>query len=227
MEWARPHERDALSSRGSAILSLSLGFVVSVLAGSGFLLTMVRDDLHFQCSFLQMGSDDPGSFYCADGIGYIGVGVATYGVYGVILLIALGVATADPKRAGMQSRLMAGISILPIAMFSWSTWYATSTRPLDQAPGVNYWVQPLLAVTVVLATAVIVILTAGLLSRPRFRTAGYIAAMLLFVVGVFIQPGSLSAVAVACGTLAAAVSLDRRVPNEVESPAVPSARENR
>ena len=227
MEWARPHERDALSSRGSAILSLSLGFVVSVLAGSGFLLTMVRDDLHFQCSFLRMGSDDPGSFYCADGIGYIGVGVATYGVYGVILLIALGVATADPKRAGMQSRLMAGISILPIAMFSWSTWDATSTRPLDQAPGVNYWVQPLLAVTVVLATAVIVILTAGLLSRPRFRTAGYIAAMLLFVVGVFIQPGSLSAVAVACGTLAAAVSLDRRVPNEVESPAVPSARENR
>ncbi|TFD59772.1 hypothetical protein E3T39_08725 [Cryobacterium suzukii] len=173
-----------------------------------------------------MGSDDPGSFYCADGIGYIGVGVVTYGVYGVILLIALAVAIAGPKRAGMQSRLMAGISILPIAMFSWSTWYATSARPLDRAPGVNYWVQPLLAVTAVLATAVVVIVAAGLFSEPRIRRVGFCVATALFVAAVLIQPGSLSAVAVAFGTLAAAASLDRRVPNEVESPTITSASEN-
>ena len=90
-----------MSPRGSAILSLSVGFVVSVFVGSGFLLTLVRDDLHFQCSFLRMGNDDPGSFYCADGISYIGVGLGTYGVYGVILLVALGIASASPTAAGM------------------------------------------------------------------------------------------------------------------------------
>ncbi|TFD49617.1 hypothetical protein E3T55_11105 [Cryobacterium frigoriphilum] len=170
-----------------------------------------------------MGSDDPGSFYCADGISYIGVGIGTYGVYGVILLIALGVATAGPKPSRLQPRLMAGISILPIAMFSWSTWFATSARPIDQAPGVNYWVEPLLAVTAVLATAVVAVLAAGLLSRPRYRTAGYRVAMALFVAAVLIQPGSLSAVAVAVGILAAASSLERRVPSEVEGPTVASA----
>ncbi|TFC27545.1 hypothetical protein E3O55_12015 [Cryobacterium sp. MDB1-18-2] len=208
-----------MSPRGSATLSLSVGFVVSVFVGSGFLLSLVRDELHFQCSFLRMGSDDPGSFYCADGISYIGVGVGTFGVYGVILLFALGIASAGRTTAGMlQSRLMAGISILPIAMFSWSTWYATSARSSDQAPGVNYWVQPLLPVTVVLVTAVIVILAAVLFSRPGVRTAGFRVAMALLVAAVFIQPGSLSAVAVALGILAAAMFLERRAPKKIESP---------
>ena len=219
MALAVRREQYALSPRGSAILSLSVGFVVSVFLGGGFLLTFVRDELHFQCSFLRMGSDDPGSFYCADGISYIGVGVGTYGVYGVILLVALGIASVGRTTAGMlRSRLMAGISILPIAMFSWSTWYATSARSTDQAPGANYWVQPLLPVTVVLVTAVVAILTAGLISRPRVRTAGFLVAMALFVAAVFIQPGSLSAVAVAVGILAAAMALGRLVPNEIESP---------
>ena len=218
------HEQDFMSRRGSAILSLSVGFVASVLTGSGFLLSLVREDLHFQCSFLQMGSDDPGSFYCADGISYIGVGVATYGVYGLILLIALRITMADLKSSGMQSRLMAGISILPIAMFSWSTWYATSARPVDQAPGANYWVQSLLPVTAVLVTAVIVTLAAGLISRPRLRTAGFRVAMALLVAAVLIQPGSLSAVAVALGILTAAACLEWRVPDEVETPTVTSAR---
>jgi hypothetical protein len=200
--------------------------LVSVFVGSGFLLTLVRDDLHFQCSFLRMGSDDPGSFYCADGISYIGVGVGTYGVYGVILLVGLGIiASAGPTSAGMlQSRLIAGISILPIAMFSWSTWYATSVRSIDQAPDANYWVQPLLPVTAVLVTAVIVILAVLPISRPGVRTVGFRVAMVLFVVAVLIQPGSLSAVAVTVGTLAAAMFLERRVPNEIESPSVTSAR---
>ncbi|TFC02732.1 hypothetical protein [Cryobacterium sp. MDB2-33-2] len=219
MAWAGRREQDAVSPRGSAILGLSVGFVVSVFVGSGFLLSLVRDELHFQCSFLRMGSDDPGSFYCADGISYIGVGVGTFGVYGVILLFALGIASAGRTTAGMlQSRLMAGISILPIAMFSWSTWYATSARSSDQAPGVNYWVQPLLPVTVVLVTAVIVVLAAVLFSRPGVRTAGFRVAMALLVAAVFIQPGSLSAVAVALGILAAAMFLERRVPKEIESP---------
>ena len=216
-----------MSPRARAILSLSVGFLVSVFAGSGFLLNLVRDDLHFQCSFLRMGSDDPGSFYCADGIGYIGVGVGTYGVYGVILLVALGIASARPTTAGMQpSRLIAGISILPIAMFSWTTWYATSARSVDQAPGANYWIQPLLPVTAVLATAVLVILVVGLTSRPGVRAVGFRVAMALFVVAVIIQPGSLSAVAVALGTLAAAMFLGPRVPNKIESPPIPSARQN-
>lgn len=60
------------------MLSLSVGFVVSVLVGGGFLMTLVRDELHFQCSFLRMGTDDPGSFYCADGISYLGVGVGKH-----------------------------------------------------------------------------------------------------------------------------------------------------
>ena len=220
MGWAGRHERDALSPRGGAILSLSVGFVVSVFVGSGFLLNLVREDLHFQCGFQQMGSEDPGSFYCADGISYIGVGVGTYGVYAVILLIAFGIALAGSKTSGMQSRLMAGVSILPIAMFSWSTWYATNARPFDQAPGVNYWVQPLLPVTAVLVAAVIVIviLAAGPNSRPRVRATGFRVAMALLVAAALIQPGSLSAVAVALGILAAAVSLERRVPNEVETP---------
>jgi hypothetical protein len=226
--WAGRRELDVLSPRGSAILSLSVGFVVSVFAGSGFLLALVRDELHFQCSFLRMGSDDPGSFYCADGISYIGVGVATYGVYGVILLVALVIACTGPTTAGMlQSRLMAGISILPIAMFSWSTWYATSARPVDQAPGVNYWLQPLLPVTVVLVTAVVVILAAGLIARSGVRTPGFRVAMALLIAAGFIQPGGLSAVAVALGTLVAAMFLEHQVPNEIESPSVTSARKNR
>jgi hypothetical protein len=225
--WAGRREQDVLSLRGSAILSLSVGFVVSILVGSGFLLKLVREDLHFQCSFLRMGGDDPGSFYCADGISYMGVGVGTYGVYGVILLVALVIASVGPATAGMlQSQLMAGISILPIAMFSWSTWYATSVRSGDQAPGVNYWVQPLLPVTVVLVTAVVVILAAGLISRPGVRRAGFRVAMALFVAAVLIQPGSLSAVAVALGALAAAMLLERRVPNEVASFSVTSASTN-
>ena len=214
-----------MSPRGSAILSLSVGFVVSVFVGSGFLLTLVRDDLHFQCSFLRMGNDDPGSFYCADGISYIGVGLGTYGVYGVILLVALGIASASPTAAGMlQSRLLAGISIVPIAMFSWSTWYATSGRSMDQAPDANYWVQPLLPVTVVLVIAVIVILAVVPISRPGIRAAGFLVAMALFVTAVLIQPGSLSAVAVTLGTLAAAMFLERRVSNEIESPRITSAK---
>jgi hypothetical protein len=217
-------EQDSLSPRGNAILSLSVGFVASVLAGSGFLLKLVREELHFQCSFQQMGSDDPGSFYCADGIGYVGVGVGTYGAYGLILLIAFGTAVANWESSGLQSRLVAGISILPIAMFSWSTWYATSARPIDQAPGANYWVQSLLPVTVVLVAAVTVILAAGLSSRSRLRAAGFRVAMALFVAAVLIQPGSLSAAAVALGILAAAVCLDRRVPDEVDTPTVASAR---
>lgn len=222
MGWAGRHERDALSPRGGAILSLSVGFVVSVFVGSGFLLNLVREDLHFQCGFQQMGSEDPGSFYCADGISYIGVGVGTYGVYAVILLIAFGIALAGSKTSGMQSRLMAGVSILPIAMFSWSTWYATNARTFDQAPGINYWVQPLFPVTAVLVAAVIFILAAGLISRPRVRATGFRVAMALLVAAALIQPGSLSAVAVALGILAAAVSLERRVPNEVETPTAAS-----
>jgi len=217
-------EQDASSPRVSAILSLGVGFVASVFAGSGFLLRLVREDLHFQCSFHQMGSDDPGSFYCADGISYIGVGVATYGVYGLILLIALGVALADLRSSGIRSRLMAGISILPIVMFSWSTWYATSARPVDQAPGANYWVPFLLPVTAVFVTAVIVILAAGLVSLPWLRTAGFRLAMALLVAAVLVQPGSLSAVAVALGILTAAVCLEWRVPDEVETPTVTSTR---
>jgi hypothetical protein len=216
-----------LSPRTSAVLSLSVGFVVSVFVGSGFLLMLVRDDLHFQCSFLRMGSDDPGSFYCADGISYIGVGVGTYSVYGVILLVALVIASAGPTTTGtLRPRLMAGISILPIAMFSWSTWYATIARSADQAPGVSYWVQPLLPVTVVLVTAVVVILAAGLIPRPGVRRAGFRVAIALLVAAALIQPGSISAVAVALGTLAAALFLERQVSSDIESPAVTSSRKN-
>jgi len=206
-----------MSQRGIAVLILLVGFVVSV-GGSGFLLTLLREDLHFQCSFLQMGAGDPGSFFCADGISYIGVAVSANGAHVVILLIALGIAMASPDTAGMQSRLMAFCSILPVAMFSWLTWDGTQHRPVDQAPDVNYWLEPLLPVTGVLCVAVVVILAAGILTPPRLRMAGCLLAMALLVVAVFVQLGSLSAVALALGALAAAMVLETRLPTEVDSP---------
>ena len=40
-------------------------------------LGLVQGDLHFLCTFARMGVDDPGDWVCADGISYLGVGVAS------------------------------------------------------------------------------------------------------------------------------------------------------
>jgi hypothetical protein len=194
----------SMAGRAWGVSSILAGLVLSVL-GSAALLSLVREQLHFLCSFAVMG-DEPGSFVCADGISYLGTVVFTLGLNLVFAIVGI---AALLKGGAFGWRMLAAAAVLPLAVFSWSTWYATATRSSDAAPGANYWVAPLLAVTIVLAAAVLVLLAAAFIragapARARaLSLTALILATLLLVVAWFVQPGSAAAVAMALGLLGA------------------------
>lgn len=197
------------ASRGLASLSMLAGFVVSLLTSTE-LIYLFRDKLHYQCSFLTMGESDPGSFSCTDGIGYLMVGIAVHGV-SVLLMLAFALIVFGPEtpKAQVRSVRVTGLAVVPVAFLIASTVYTVIQRPADARQDANYWVEPMLSVTIVLCLAIALIVTASMTHRRPLRVLATGGAVLVLVGAAVVQTGTLPSVAMSLGILAAGMLLWR------------------
>lgn len=190
--------------------------VVAVFIGSGLLLNLLRETLHYGCSFIRMGASEPGEFSCADGISYIAPGVFILGLSFVVIAFAIAVlVSARVQFAGGAgpARVLAGLALFPLALISWAAWFATQYRPQDAEPDAEYWAPAMLLASVLLACAAVfmVVLCVWPLRATRVRAVAFIGACAALLAATIAQPGVLIATIISAGLLAASLTVERSV----------------
>ncbi len=187
---------------------LVTSFIVAVFVGSGFLLNLLREQLHYQCSFLRMGASDPGGFSCADGISYIAPGVLILGLLLVLTAFAIAVLASVRRYAHgtRTARVLAGLALLPLGLITWAAWFVTHERPLDAEPDADYWTPAMLAATVLLGcAAVLMIVLCAVPARwVLMRRIAWVGACAVLFAATVVQPGVFVATIVSAGLLGAA-----------------------
>lgn len=186
------------------IVCIATGLVLSVL-WSMTPITLLRDELHARCSYMVMG-DGPGSYACADGIGYL-MPTALLLLSSLLASVAAGaIVCVAPLRDAASVSSVATVSALcavaPLACVLFVTWWmATTTFPPSNS-GVH-WVEamgPAAALLLVGSTLAVASAVAGRLAGGMLAALGAITA----VVAAMAQPGVSVAVASATALLVAA-----------------------
>ncbi|MGX1934273.1 hypothetical protein [Microbacterium resistens] len=187
---------------------------VPVLLGAGTVLVplltvsgvdMLREELHLLCSFERMG-DEPGSWYCADGIGYILPGLVVAAVVGLPVLAGLLLVLTLTRRRTTALRLLAPLPVLAVTgLTAAMTVSRTDALPHGTTwPGV-WWS----AVGLAAAIAVGGVLLAAMTVRPMAAGTALtlrIAAGVGLLISVVVQVGLLAAVAASALLLVAAAA---------------------
>ena len=191
-------------SLGAPLIGAAL--VLSVIVGGVPLLAFLRDGVHLYCDYSDVGESAPGTYFCADGIGYIMPLVTTFFIW--MLVGAAGiVAMSGWVPAALRPRLVGVIALAPIAYLSWIA--AGAAGRLSTAQSRDFWAAPMLGVTVVLAAFAVVVLALLATRGARPRIVLYIAGGALMLAAVVTQPGMLSALIMSTGLFAASFALDR------------------
>lgn len=177
-------------------------------------LAFLKDRMHLYCEFARMGLDDPGEYYCADGIGYIVPGVLLAFVIGLLLLAtSLTVAIGLP-RPRVAVRVLAGIGIVGLAFPLATAAVTVSLRhPASNIP-TDTWTTVLLAPTVLLSLAALALVAILVVRSSTGIRIALAVALALTVAATAVEPtiafGTVPALA-ACG-LALWLAFRRTVP---------------
>jgi hypothetical protein len=193
--------------RGLAVPVVAAALVLSVVVGGLTLVMFLRDVVHFQCDYSDVGESAPGSFFCSDGNGYILPVIDIFFVWTVVYGVAV-VAMSAGVPPAVRPRLLGLVSLAPMAYLSKIAAEATSRLRSTVQPH-DFWTGPMLAATVLLAAFAVVALALLAVPRGSARTVLYIAGGTLLLVGIVAQPGMVSAAIVSSGVFGASFILDR------------------
>lgn len=207
----------------SARTWLALG--ATVLAGvllliplSMAMVTFLRERMHLYCSFGRMGSDDPGSYYCADGIGYILPGLVLWFGVGTLLLataIATAVLAARPLPA---VRAMTIIGVAGLVFTVAVSLLADSGRhPASDIPA-DTWATVMAVPSVVFGLACAALVVAGASrSRTPTRVALWVGFALILTATLVEPTLVFGTVPVLIAVAVALIVAHRRVPSGATS----------
>ncbi|SFN41652.1 hypothetical protein [Mycetocola miduiensis] len=142
-------------------------------------IAFLRDRMHLYCSFLAMGDDDPGAYYCADGIGYLVPGLVLGFFTGLILFAA-----ALILLMFLERRLLAGIGIAGTAFVVVASLVAGAPRPGDGQPPAGAWADVMAGPSALLAAASALLVVSMFLpvSGARIALGGALAVLVITTV---------------------------------------------
>lgn len=192
--------------RGQAVPVVGLALGLSLIVGGVPLLAFLRDDVHLYCDYSDVGESAPGTYFCADGIGYIVPLVTTFVIWTLISAVAI-VAMSAWMPAALRPRVVGVVALAPITYLSWIA--AGAVGRLGAAQSRDLWSAPMLGVTIVLAAFVVVVLALIVVRRSRPRLVLYVAGGGLLIAASIVQPGMLAAILLAMGLFGASLSLER------------------
>ncbi|MCK6067962.1 MULTISPECIES: hypothetical protein [Microbacterium] len=205
MDDARPNAAEVRSKRGpEAALAIVIGGVLALTFGWSA-LGLVRDTLHFNCSWGIGGEWGPdGTWVCADGIGYLGVAVVLGGMSALIIVAGLLVAIAAPSRG--RSVMFLVLAAVPIGWIGWWTYYAATLysgpRPAGET-GLGLWAATVLP-SIILCTVSLIVGAARPLMMRRWSFVALWCGVGLMLIATVLQLGIGIATFVSAGMLAAA-----------------------
>ncbi|WP_157802222.1 hypothetical protein [Diaminobutyricimonas aerilata] len=181
------------------LAAIIIGFVLSLLWSWAPPMIMLREELHVGCSLLSMG-DEPGEYYCGDGIGYL---LPVFSLLGVSLVACFIAAAITLMAASDRARPTLNlIALAPAFFIAGGTWVAAhNTWPKDNV--VEHWLETMgAAATWLLATVVFAIVAAFV--SPRAAALCSFAAAASAIAAAATQPGITVAAATSAGILIAA-----------------------
>ena len=95
---------------GALIVGAAL--IVSIVVGGVPLLAFRRDSVHLYCDYSDVGESAPGTYFCADGIGYIVPLVTTFFIWMLVSTAGI-VAMSGWVPAALRPRLIGVIALAP------------------------------------------------------------------------------------------------------------------
>jgi hypothetical protein len=168
-------------------------------------ISLVREQLHIQCSLGQPGSEGADTWMCSDGIGYVGVAV-TFGAMWFFTTLAGSLIAGILRHERTARLLLLLLAALSAGWTLWWTWYGSTHLVGDEfapMPGVGYWSDAVGPSAIACGTAFAFAL-GGLVSTGRAARVACGLAVLGFLVAVIVQPGVIINVLPAAGVAAAA-----------------------
>lgn len=168
--------------RTSARIWLAIGAtvlvgLVGVIPLSMAMITFLRERMHLYCSFARMGSDDPGSYLCADGIGYILPGLVLWFWFGSLLLATAITAAVFLPRPPLAIRALAIIGMAGLVSTVTVSVLADSGRhPAGEIPA-DTWVTVMAVPAVLFGLACVALILAAV---SHSRTLGRVSLWVAF-----------------------------------------------
>jgi hypothetical protein len=197
----------AVPGRGLAAPVVGAALILSIAAGALSLVPFLRDGVHLYCFYSDVGESAPGSFGCADGIGYI-VPVATiYVVWTLVCALAIA-AMSRWVPSALRPRLVSILALAPLVYLSVLAADATSRLHPTVQPR-DFWAERMLTATVLLSGFAAVVLALLVVRGARRRPVLYIAGGVLMLAAFVAQPGMVAAEILATGLFGASFALDR------------------
>jgi hypothetical protein len=193
--------------RGAAALVVATALVLAVVVGGLTLVMFFRDEVHLYCDYSDVGESAPGTFFCADGLGYIIPVATTFAVWALACGVAV-VAMSAWIPSAVRPRLLGLVSLAPIAHLSGIAAEATGRLQSSVQPR-DFWTGPILTAAALLAAFAVVVLALLAVRQTRTRAVLYLAGGVLLLAALIAQPGMVSAVTVTSGVLGASLILDR------------------
>ena len=184
-----------------------VALVLSVIVGALPLVSFLRDGVHLYCEFSDAGESAPGTFMCADGIGYI-VPVATAILVWTLVSALAIVAMSAWIPSALRPRLVSLLALAPMAYISVIAVQSIDRLRVTGQPR-DFWSAPMLVVTILMGAFAAVVLVLFAVRGPRPRLVLYIAGGVLMVAALVVQPGMLAATFLALGLFGASFVLDR------------------
>ncbi len=185
-------------------VAVLLGGALSFFFGAA-VLGLVRETLHFNCSWGIGGEWGPdGTWVCADGIGYVGVGVVLGGMSALLVIVGVIAAISRPSRG--RSIVHLTLAAISLGWISWWTFYAATFYSGPRPAGETGW--SLWAITVLpaimLCTIGLLAGAVGTLTRRSWSRLALWCGVGLMIAGTAIQLGIGIATFLSAGLLAAA-----------------------
>ena len=151
-------------------------------------LAFLKDRVHLYCEFARMGSDDPGVYLCADGIGYILPGLILAVVIGLLLLATSLTVAIGLLRPRIAVRVLAGVGIVALAFPLLTAAVAMSLRhPASNIP-VDTWSTVLLVPTLVLSAAAVALTITFFVRSSTVIRIALSAALALTLAATIVEP---------------------------------------
>lgn len=200
----RKRDTDGRTIRLSAALAAITSSVVSLPLGLSA-VGLLRDELHIQCSTIDMGGPGGSEWACSDGIGYIGFGLFLFGMW--LATSIAGPIIAIRVRDGRDARrFLVALATASTAWILGGTFGAAWTLVGDElspVKGPEFWLAAVgpsaILTSAAIAAAIIALFLAGAAARALLIAGG-----LVIVVATALEPGIGINVLPAAGLLAAA-----------------------
>lgn len=198
----------AVSGRVTALVVLLIGGLGVPPAALSSAVGMLREQLHFACTYGTQG-EAAGSWWCADGIGYLLPGVGLVAFAGLPVLIALVVAIFAPRARTAFTVLAFVPMALLAAVLCGFTAFRTDALPAGETwPGIWWASAGIAGLLALLGTVALVLPLPRIPHIPRI--AAIVAGVGLLLAALILQPGLACAIIATGANLAARALLAER-----------------